>query len=342
MCLGDCDPGGPHRCSSDCRHAVDKARAEAEAAHQEVADLEADLADAKRTYQSERAFREALSTRIRAIAGSGGRQHPDIARRFVLQQFVGRLAAANPDGWVVTGGTAMQYRSTEARETMDADLASQLDAQQVENAVQAAARRVPGQHGQFTTKLIRSDDGAMKYRITYLLDGKRFAVASIDINTGRDFPAGAETITPDRIVDIDDVGAPTPVKVYPSARHAADKVAAMYEKHGADGSPSSRAHDLADIVLISRCADVDAANLRTHIDAERRRRNITIPADLPLPSDEWRTSYDRMVTINSGRPRPLENVDAALTSARKFLGPILDGSVTEGRWDPQEGVWRKA
>ncbi|ORB73250.1 hypothetical protein BST46_31100, partial [Mycobacterium timonense] len=64
------------------------------------------------------------------------------------------------------------------------------------------------------------------------------------------------------MVAIDDVRPMSKVRTYAVASHLADKVAAMYEVHGSSGaSPSTRSHDLADIVILSRCARVDAEEL---------------------------------------------------------------------------------
>ncbi|WP_224160494.1 nucleotidyl transferase AbiEii/AbiGii toxin family protein, partial [Prevotella lacticifex] len=62
-----------------------------------------------------------------------------MARAFVLQQFSSRLFRSDSaEQWVLTGGTALQYRSTEARPTADADLAFALEASEVETALRQA------------------------------------------------------------------------------------------------------------------------------------------------------------------------------------------------------------
>ncbi|WP_169716495.1 nucleotidyl transferase AbiEii/AbiGii toxin family protein, partial [Mycobacterium timonense] len=84
----------------------------------------------------------------------------------------------------------------------------------------------------------------------------------LDVAAGRAFPFERDTLVPDPVVAIDDVRPMSKVRTYAVASHLADKVAAMYEVHGSSGaSPSTRSHDLADIVILSRCARVDAEEL---------------------------------------------------------------------------------
>lgn len=321
-------------------------RARAQEARERVAELEQrqreieELLDERRTYSSENAFRAALNARIREVARRTGSDSAEIARRFALQQFVSRLFDRDPEPWLVTGGTALQFRTMEARATADLDLAVTRGVEDLTEALTAAARRRAGEHGEFAVVVSPgSGPGAFTGKITYLLNGSRFAVAKLDVAAGREFPFEPDTLVPDPVVAIDDVRPMSKVRTYAVSSHVADKIAAMYELHGSDGaSPSTRSHDLADIVILSRCARVDAEELRGAVRGQEQRRGIAVPTPLALPSEQWRRSYPARVA-EAGLPAELRDADAALVEADRFVGAVLDGRVQAGTWDPVRRAW---
>jgi hypothetical protein len=207
-------------------------------------------------------------------------------------------------------------------------------------ALRSASQRRGGEHGDFVVEVSSSGPGAFTGKINYRLNGIRFAVAKLDVAAGREFPFEPDVLVPDPVVQIDDVRPMSGVRAYPVAAHLADKVAAMYEMHGASGaSPSTRSHDLADIVILSRCAIVDARELRAAVRAQEARRGVAVPSPLELPSALWRRSYPSRL-VGAGLPAELSDVDAALAEADRFLGAVLDGRVQSGTWDPQRREWR--
>jgi hypothetical protein len=322
-------------------------RARAQESHDRVAALEhrqheiEKMLDAGRTYGSEKAFRAALNARIREIARCTGSDGSEVARRFALQQFVSRIFDRDPQPWLVTGGTALQFRTTAARSTSDLDLAVSRGVEDLTAALTAASRRRAGEHGEFVVAVSAgSGVGAFSGKITYMLNGSRFAVSKLDVAVGREFPFEPDTLVPDPVVAIDDVRPMSKVRTYAVASHLADKVAAMYEAHGSTGaSPSTRSHDLADIVILSRCAGVDAEELRDAVRGQERRRGVVVPTPLVLPSQQWRRSYPARVA-DAGLPAELRDADAALAEADRFLGAVLDGRIQAGIWDPDRRVWQ--
>jgi len=305
----------------------------------ELAELESGL-DYARTYQSEQAFRAALNKRIRQIADSQELDHAEVARRFALQQFMSRLFARDAASWVVTGGTALQFRSPEARSTADLDLTVTGTVADIRDALTVAAARRAGEHGHFTVDVVAAGSpSSYAGRITYILNGSRFSGAKLDVVAGREMPFEPELMTPAPVVEIDDVRPMTPVRTYHVAAHLGDKVAAMYEMHGRAGdSPSTRSHDLADIVILSRCASVDAGELRAAIAGEQLRRGVVVPVPLKMPNPDWVRSYPARVR-SSELPAALQDVNVALLEADRFLSPVLDGRVQGGRWDPARRSW---
>lgn len=338
MCKASGEPGGPKRCSADARARAQQSHDQVEELERRAREISAQL-DAGRTYGSEQAFRAALNTRIRAIAKDTGADGVEIARRFALQQFISRLFDRYPAAFVVTGGTALQFRTEEARTTADLDLAATAMVDDLSAALNAAGQRRGGEHGDFQVSVTATSPGSFTGRILYRLNGARFAVAKLDVVVGRDFPFDPDVVVPAPIVAIDDVLPMPRVRAYAVASHVADKVAAMYETHGSAGtSPSTRSHDLADIVILSRCAVVDAGELRAAVRGQEARRGVTIPTPLLLPSAEWRRSYPARVAAG-GAPDELRDVDDALAAADRFVGAVLDGRVESGTWDPHQRAW---
>lgn len=339
MCKSSNEPGGPKRCSADMRARAQESHDRVAALEQRQREIE-QMLDARRTYGSEGAFRAALNARIRDIVRRSGIDGAEVARRFALQQFVSRLFDRDPESWLVTGGAALQFRSMEARATADLDLAVTRGVENLTEALTAASRRRAGEHGEFVVAVSAgSGPGAFTGKITYMLGGSRFAVAKLDVAAGRAFPFEPDTLVPDPVVSIDDVRPMSRVRTYAVASHLADKVAAMYEVHGSSGaSPSTRSHDLADIVILSRCARVDAEELRGAVRQQEQRRGVVVPSPLVLPSEQWRRSYPARVA-EAGLPAELRDADAALAEADRFVGAVLDGRISSGTWDPDRRSW---
>lgn len=337
MCRSPDEPGGPRRCPVDARRGYERARqlvGDLEAANER---LTAEL-DAILTYRSEQAFRAALNDRIREVAADLGLAHNDLARRFALQQFISRIFSADPHSWVIAGGTALQFRTSEARPTADVDLAVTRQIYDIADQLRTASARRGGEHGHFQVDVrgVPTNPGFYTGRIAYTLNGTRFAVAKIDIAAQRELPVQPDSITPEPVLRIDDTWPMPPISTMSVPTHLADKLAAMHERH--NGLPSSRAHDLADMLIISRSCTVEASELRQAIEFQKQQRNIAIPEVLQLPSPDWRSTYRNRVS-QSGLPVGLRDADAALAEVNAFLGPVLGGCVTAGHWDPVRRRW---
>lgn len=340
MCKAAHEDGGPKRCSADARARAQQSQQQFERLQYWHGELESAL-DAARTYKSEAAFRAALNSKLSALAQRTGGSQQDLSRRFALQLFVSRLFDRDPARWLVTGGTALQFRTPqEARPTADLDLALRETTADLQTALGDATRRRAGEHGDFVVAVHPGDSpAAFSGKITYQLGGTRFAVAKLDVVAGRRFPFAADVLRPPLVVAIDDLRPMAEVRTYPVASHVADKVAAMYELHGANGTSSStRSHDLADITILARCCSVQAQDLRAAVRAEELRRGIRVPSQLRLPSEAWRQTYPSRVR-DAGLPDALRDVGSALDLANRFVGAVLAGRVTSGRWDPGLGRW---
>lgn len=240
---------------------------------------------------------------------------------------------------MLTGGTALQYRTSEARPTADADLAARSESGDLLAELVAATQPEVGEPGRFDITITPGrTPGIHTGTLVYLLDGRRVANASIDITVDRLMSLPPDLLTPTPVVAIDGLPELPPMRVYPVALHLADKVAAMYEHHGPDGTTAStRPHDLADIIILSRSATVDADELRAAILEQQHRRGITIPVPLTIPNPGWAQTYGERVR-HTTLPPPLHDLTTALAMANTFLEPVMRGAAA-GTWDPTSQRW---
>lgn len=130
--------------------------------------------------------------------------------------------------------------------------------------------------------------------------------------------------------------------LYPTVDQVADKVAAMYERHGDGGqSASNRWRDLADLVLLVDLEDLHAERLAQALTVrvERARSPVTLPPAMLSPGPEWETGYPKFAAAETLIPERYHDLREALQFVGECLDPILRGSVTTGRWNPSARRW---
>jgi len=109
-------------------------------------------------YSSGRAFRQALEAHLRVLSQRRGIPLLRLRKMVAFDRLLVRLIADQPEGWLLKGGLALQFRlGDRARTTMDVDLHSALGMQEARASLQRAALRDLGDWFQF-------DDGAARGR----------------------------------------------------------------------------------------------------------------------------------------------------------------------------------
>jgi len=139
--------------------------------------------------------------------------------------------------------------------------------------------------------------------------------------------------------DLDGMPGLPAFRLYPLVDQIADKVAAMYETHG-HGEPSNRYRDLVDLVLLIGAEPMGAALLCAALRSRERnaRNKVVLPTSMRSPGAGWPQGY----LAEAGRTsldKQLHRLGTALTYVGVCLNPILDGSRTVGRWNPQALTW---
>ena len=121
-------------------------------------------------------------------------------------------------------------------------------------------------------------------------------------------------------------------RAYPLVDDVPDKVAATYERHGAEQVPSTRYRDVVDLVSIVTGASVSAGKQRAALESEFRRRGLTLPPSFDVPDRSfWEPGYAaeaRRSLLVVGR-----TLDEALAIVCPFLDPLLERAAA-GSWNP--------
>ena len=126
-------------------------------------------------------------------------------------------------------------------------------------------------------------------------------------------------------------------RAHPLVDHVADKACAIFERHGAAGTPSTRYRYLVDLVAIVLAASVEAEPQLTTLRSEARRRGLQLPRRFAVPDRGlWQSGY----AAEAGRSLlPVaRTLDEATATVTPFLDPLLAGTAS-GRWDPQNARW---
>lgn len=277
-----------------------------------------------------------------------------IRKQYIFTVFLSRLFSTKPQPpWILLGGNALLIRTGTGRFTQDIDLARESEWKTTEDAraelqslADASADRDPFSFVIVSVEPHSDPDpygyGAKtaKARVQALLGTQAFETFTIDLTERRHLDAPVDQVPLRAIIDHDTLADLPSVPTTPLENHLADKVCAMYERHGSAGdSPSTRYRDLADIVRILDAGPIDAARLKEVLDRESGRRRTTLPSRMEAPAEEWRTAFPRQARTFAEYPSKLYELEASLDETRPCLDPILSGERTSGTWDREKRTW---
>lgn len=295
-------------------------------------------------YDNPQALRQALTDRLRPLAEEGGAELSALLRQFAYDRLLCRVFSTESEHWVLKGATAMLARlEGQARHTLDVDLyrrnGSLADA---ERALREAAAVDLGDYFRFTlgaSRRMAQEADAVRISIVALLGATDFARFHVDLVAGLSMTGTAETAPPLVPVELPGISR-TPYRVYPIAAHIADKVCALMERHSrADGhvEQSTRYRDLADLVVFAHSTTVDADALHRALESEAKRRRLTLPNRLDVPtSPGWASGYARIARDTPALEE--RELESAVKTARRLVDPLLAG-MTADYWDPAAMEW---
>ncbi|WP_024802926.1 nucleotidyl transferase AbiEii/AbiGii toxin family protein [Nocardia sp. BMG51109] len=286
-----------------------------------------------------------INAKVRQLAKATGRPAAELHREFYLFRFLGRVFLDPDSPWVLKGGSGLLVRITDgARHSRDADLLRlDVDATQAVVELQQLCDRASDLDPFiFEIQRGKNDPGtsdAAQLIATVYLGATRVHTFPVDLSIRTTLASDIDRVAPRTILQIPDIADLPRFRCLSLADQVADKVAAMYEIHGTDATPSTRWHDLVDLLLIIRRFPLDAAKTTSalHIQQQRRAR-LDLPAAITSPGPQWEAGYHEEAR-SSSLPPELHRLDAALSALAQCLNPLLDQSVAVGTWDATTSQW---
>lgn len=297
-------------------------------------------------------LRQSLNAQLNAEARRRGVAVGLVRKQYIFAVFLSRIFAVDGGQWVLLGGNALLIRTGGGRFTQDVDLARKEQWTSVEAACaelqELAAHPRSGDPFDFDLfdARVQTEVGPYGYgaetgkiKVRARLGTTEFESFSIDITARRHVDGAVDLVPLQAIIEHETLGDLPAVPTVPVENHLADKICAMYEKHGADGKVSTRWRDLADIVRMVAELPFEASRLSLILDREAGRRRMTLPALLESPGGLWAAEFPKAAAGFSEFPAEHRELESALSVAGACLNEVLDGSRTEGRWEPGRG-WR--
>jgi hypothetical protein len=303
-------------------------------------------------WRSPQATRQALSECIKQRHPR--EQRPQRLREIAYRRLLARVFATQPERWVVKGGAALLLRLDPNRTSNDIDLAYIV--QGGEHGIAVAALVEAAEHNVgdfFEFEIVRGEaaevepehplERALSVPVIARVGGTVFAQFSVDVALPRGDELDIDWVQPPLTLtgraEVDETPA---VAVLAMPAQVADKVCALYERHGTDGRHSSRARDLADIAMIATQEDMAGDALTAHVRREEARRRAAgilpeaLPAQLELAEAQIRDWKSRWKKATRSAPITFEDAQAA---AARLIDPVLDGGASGRRWSSREQRW---
>jgi predicted nucleotidyltransferase component of viral defense system len=266
-----------------------------------------------------------------------------LRRELAYRRLLTRLATAQPGGWFLKGGLALQFRLDPSRSTLDIDigLLGGLQTAAAEAALRKAASLDLGDRFAFEVGRPRQsrDDHALTIPVDAYIGAQRFEQFRVDLAPPRDntpTESAGFTFVALGIPELDEHPA---IRVIALSQQIAEKVCAIFERRG--DAHSSRARDLADIAAIAIQVDgIDGTEVIDALRREAKRRGATLADGLPTTfelarpqAEEWARRWATLI-----RQPPID-FDQSLETARVFLNPVLRGNAAGAQWASARAQW---
>lgn len=298
-----------------------------------------------------RELRNKIKSRIENTAKASGQPVPRVQLQFVMTRFLTRVFTADPDGWVLKGGTGMMIRLPQARHSRDVDMMSTAETpiEAVVDSLQEILRTNPIDSFSYAISRRQSltEGKGMTVLVTVSIGAVKYQTFTIDLVAHRGLIGEIETHAIPQIIDLDDGVEPGTARVYPLADQVADKLCAMFEFHLRYGKPppgdtSSRYRDLIDLLLLCQNLPIDLGTTVAAVENQRMfRGDIPLPVELQAPGLDWHENWTQYAR-DSPLDDTLHDLDAALAFAGGCYNRILSGlpvASEAATWDPVAQQW---
>lgn len=288
------------------------------------------------------AFSRSLKDHIRNEAKRRGGDTVQLRRAFFLQRFLTRVFSEPGDRWLLKGGAALLVRRPDARYSRDIDLLHTTAA--IEEALaelatiaDADSELDPFRFVMATPKLMTSAVAGASVQVSVYYGAVHLEEFPIDLSTEL-VPVGEiDYQSPMPVAAIDGLAPMPAFALYPLAQQISDKVCAMYELHS--GQPSTRYHDLVDLVLIVTTWSIDADTTRNALRRESSRRGLALPSAVASPAPSWAAGYAKIAKTVAAVTEDARDIAGALHILSGCLDPLLHDSDQGGSWNPHTQQW---
>ena len=292
-------------------------------------------------YKTATAFRRALEDRLRQQSLESGQALTRLRKMVVFERFLARLAKENPEAWIVKGGFALQLRLGErARTTKDIDVSAvnPWTRKQTIAHLRAALSLDLADWFEFEvsepTKAATGAPGrGFRFAIRCLLDGRQFENFHLDVGYGDPVLEAPVELTTPNLLAFAEI-APATVRCYPLTTQVAEKLH-TYTRTYSSGE-TTRARDLADILLAASLEQFDSAKLKQALEATfQTRASHDLPREMPDPQRRISASYRQLARELD---LPWTTIEEAGQAVGQVLNPILKGNARP-TWDPAAWKW---
>jgi hypothetical protein len=285
-------------------------------------------------YGTPAAFRMALEARLanRARASEGGAKITGdsgvdlnrLRRRVVFERLLVRLDDAQPDGWVLKGGMALELRwHDRARATRDLDLATRVptsDAAGLRTVLAKTLERDPnGDWFQFllgAARTLTADTAGRpgwRFPVQANLAGRQFAQVTIDVVVRPEEIGGTERVPLPGVLAFAGI-PPASFEIVDRDQHFAEKLHALTQTYG--DRANTRTRDLVDLLMLLEDGLLPTGELRASVEHVFAVRGThAVPADLPNPPPDWQHTYPALaadLNLNAN------TIDLAMEELRAF------------------------
>jgi predicted nucleotidyltransferase component of viral defense system len=300
---------------------------------------------------SPQAFTSSLNARAASTSKTTGLPTRELLDLFYHRRLLARVFHADSDGWVLKGGQALLVRWPKARYSTDIDLLRAIDESAVDDAVAALITAVStdlDDHLRYehhdTSPERTGNRTSRKVRFKVMFGLKQMNMVSVDVVTTGLHPVGELQVEQLEAPFNVDCGPWPDVRMWPLEDHVADKIAAMYERHGDRLRPSTRFKDLIDLVLIAVNSTLDGATTHTALHREVRRRqaagtHLVLPETFTVPDPAWTSGYGAEARNARDLPAEYRTLDGARPLADAFISPLMKPQGPQGIWQFEHRQW---
>ena len=285
--------------------------------------------------------------RIQKLARAQGRNVDELARLYLLEGMLTRIAASPFAGDFVLKGGVLLAAFALRRPTKDID----LEATGVRNDVTDVSARIHEiaaidlddgiifDTGSIRAEAIREGDEYQGIRVR--LEGgigRYHSVVGLDVSFGDPIWPAPQQVEVPRILEAEGIN---PVKVlgYPLAMVIAEKTVTMMQR----GEANTRWRDFADVIVISRNHTFTSGGVRSAMDAVAGHRTIelsavtqTLKGMAVIAQAKWGRWRGDQANADD---LPASFADAIAIVGR-FIDPLIQGIGSDLEWEPITGTWR--